>query len=563
MSRRRAPLLVAVAAAVMVLAPTAQAALGGRSSPGRAPASGTPAGGRDTAKADAAATVGLPPAPDDGALLDVDPTDPQIGRVSAPSAARSAASRAPSAIRSGSQSAAADRSATLAPTTLTLTFKTSGYRLFAIPAAARPYAGARAPRVDAKPHDSTGVRKIVYGGRTYDQPVAQAQWGIANLNSYAATKDAFYLRRAVAQAQQIIAARVAVNTSQGAAWFIKYPFDFHLHSGTAFTEKAPWYSAMAQGLAISLFTRLVAANPARAAHWRTAAGAAYRAFLVRSSATTPWVVHADSAGYLWLDEYPVGPRPGQSDLTLNGHLFAAFGLYDYYQLTESADALRLFDGATTTAMRYLETFRAPNWVSRYCLAHGVQNEKYHRVHVAQLRLVYRMTHAGGLARESERFDIDYPSPTIDGIVGLAKGRVTGYKFSSSGALTARRSITLSSASSAPASSRTRVKGRDIYLSISAGALRGYEVAETPGRAYLRGVVTLGVWAPPWRTFAYTASSQLLGLAAGKNVVAREVAHTDRMVLTGGRIWYHIMDGRHAGTYVLYGTVKMDVSVIEG
>ena len=233
-------------------------------------------------------------------------------------------------------------------------------------------------------------------------------------------------------------------------------------------------------------------------------------------------------------------------------------MYDYYQLTGSVDALRLFDGATTMVMRYIETFRTVNWISCYCLAHRVRAAGYHRVHVELLRLVYRMTHASGLARESVLLDIDYPSPRIGGTVSFAKGTVTGYKFSSTGAITASRSLTLSAASSAPASSRTRIYGRGIYLNISSGELQGYAVAEVPGRAYLIGILTLGVWGPPPRTFAYTASSQLLGRPVGSGVVSGELFYTDALALIGGRLWYRIMDGRNAGAYVLYGTVTIDV-----
>ena len=173
------------------------------------------------------------------------------------SARRSAAS---SATTSTTQSTTATLSPATA-STLTLSFKTSGYHLFAVPASAQLYAGERAPRVDTEPHDANGVRKVIIGGRMYDHPVAQAQWGIFNVNSYIATKDPFYLNRAIANARQIVASRISVQSTEGVAWFFKYPFGFALHSGHAYTEYAPWYSGMAQGLAISLFTRLVKVDP--------------------------------------------------------------------------------------------------------------------------------------------------------------------------------------------------------------------------------------------------------------------------------------------------------------
>jgi hypothetical protein len=547
MPRRRVALLVTVAAVIVTLEPAAHASLVDRTTgPG---GSSVRAGRTATTRGDGHAPA--TPSPDDGVLLDVDPTDPRVGRAEVPSS-RMPATLSPQ--RSGTAEGAASLAAPAA-TTLTLSFQTSGFRLFDLPDAKLPYASGRAPRMDTKPHDSAGVRKKIINGRTYDHPVAQAQWGIANVNSYRATKDAFYLRRAIANGQRLIATRVVVQTPQGPAWFFKYPFDFALHSGTAFTERAPWYSGMAQGLAISLFARLVKADPAGAKAWRTAATAGYRSFLVRPSANAPWVVHADAGQHLWLDEYPVGSRPGQADLTLNGHLFAAFGLYEYHRLTGSADAQRLFDGALTTVVKYLPTFRTPGWLSRYCLAHVVRSAGYHRIHVAQLRWAYQMTHAGGLGRDSELLDVDYPAPTVRGTAALAKGTVVGYKFSSSGAVIGRRTLTLSRGSSAPAGSRARVKGRGIYLTISAGGLRGYAVAEVPGRAYLTGVIRLATWSPTPRTFAYTAKSQLFGGPAGRGVVAGDVAHTDRMVLIGGRLWYSIVDGRNDGSYVLYGTIR--------
>src|SRR5690348_11595968 len=149
---------------------------------------------------------------------------PRIGHLQPPARGTAAASTA--------RSAASAPAASL----LAATFKTSGYRILTVPPASQPYASSRAARVDTKPHDANGVRKVLIGGRLYDHPVQQAQWGLANVNSYLATKDTFYLKRAVANAQQIVASRVSVRTSEGVAWFFKYPFDFALHSGRAFTE---------------------------------------------------------------------------------------------------------------------------------------------------------------------------------------------------------------------------------------------------------------------------------------------------------------------------------------
>ena len=64
----------------------------------------------------------------------------------------------------------------------------------------------------------------------------------------------------------------------------------------------------------------------------------------RGPRTGPWTLFVDRHGYLWFEEYAGDTKPL---LVLNGHMFAIFGVWDYYQLTQSAKAKRLFDGGVT------------------------------------------------------------------------------------------------------------------------------------------------------------------------------------------------------------------------
>jgi hypothetical protein len=290
-------------------------------------------------------------------------------------------------------------------------FATSGYTIHRVPAGQAPYAGEYAERKDELPTDDDGVRQKIFRGVAHDHPVLQAQWGIRNLNSYVRDKDVFFLERARVQARRLIATRTEVRTPDGTAAFFPYPFDFALHGGKGFTAKAPWYSAMAQGQALSLFSRLVTADPDNARTWRTAADEAYRSLLVQPSAHAPWTVHVDRAGYLWLDEYPDAAHPGHSDLTLNGQNFAIFGLYDYYLLTHDAQVAEVFDGAVTTTVRYYPEFRNEGSISSYCLAHPeVVDAKYHRIHAAQMRKLHRITRDPFFARAADELTSDYSAP---------------------------------------------------------------------------------------------------------------------------------------------------------
>jgi len=82
--------------------------------------------------------------------------------------------------------------------------------------------------------------------------VRQAQDGLAALESYRLNNDPSQLAQAKLDAQRLLDRKV----QRDAGYFFPYPFDFALHGNTANTIRAPWYSGMAQGLTLSLFSRL-------------------------------------------------------------------------------------------------------------------------------------------------------------------------------------------------------------------------------------------------------------------------------------------------------------------
>ena len=337
------------------------------------------------------------------------------------------------------------------------------------------------PLVDPGVHDAAGVRMYRIGSTLYNHPVDQAQYAIALIYSYQASGNVAYLDRARANAQRLIDTAV---TSRGAIYF-PYPFNFARHGVSSDTMIAPWYSAMAQGQALTVFVRLfeITGDPA----YRTAADLTFNSFRNLRAAGVPWTVLVDSAGYVWFEEYAKDPRP--PDLTYNGHIFAIFGLWDYHRLTQDADALLLWRGGLTTTWRYFPNVRAMTWISRYCLTHGVQNALYHAVHGTQLLDLYTLTGAVEFGRATDALNEDYPWPNISGTVYFSAGAFTGYRFSASGAITASKAFTLSQASSAPYQTRRRIFGRaGSWFLIGAGVWSGYWILETPRRAFAPGML---------------------------------------------------------------------------
>ncbi|WP_309128015.1 cell wall-binding repeat-containing protein [Microbacterium sp.] len=234
--------------------------------------------------------------------------------------------------------------------------------------------------------DTTGLR--VYRekstGLRADHPVVYAQYGISALLEYQRTGDALWLKRAERQAERLIEMR----TLRGDAWWYSYPFNWTYSDRTL---HAPWWSAMAQGQALSLFVRLSDVDPQP--RWDAAIEGTWKSFLQSRSSSQQWSsVVID--GHLYLEEYAGDQKPLQ---VLNGQIFAMFGVYDYWRLTANVDAERLLRGASATVLDMMPKIRKPGDVSYYCVQASFcqrtlwQNQKYHVIHSWQLDTLQSLT----------------------------------------------------------------------------------------------------------------------------------------------------------------------------
>ena len=140
-------------------------------------------------------------------------------------------------------------------------------------------------------------------------------------------------------------------------WFA-YDFDW-----PPMAQVAPWYSAMAQGESLDLFASLGMWDRAHAVY----------ATLAPSSP----VVAADG----WLLEYP-GHAP-----VLNGAIFAAFGLYDYWQATGNPDIQGRFEAAVKPIARDVGDFRNPGHLSSYERSDENRFADYHRLQTHELQVL--------------------------------------------------------------------------------------------------------------------------------------------------------------------------------
>jgi len=434
-------------------------------------------------------------------------------------------------------------------------FATLGYVQQPVPPTAHPYALAAAvPIDDTGVHDADGVRMIRIGTTLFDHPVAQAQYGLANVASFDLTDDQRFLDRAIAQATRLVDTKVVSRD----AWYFPYLFDFALHGRASETLRAPWYSAMAQGMALSLFVDLYERTDDDA--WLTAATKTVASFRNGPETGLPWVTHIDASGYLWLEEYPADP-PSASDFTLNGHIFATIGLYDYATLTKDPLSTKLFDGGVTTARRYGGTFapdgfRMHSWLSAYCLRHDVLDVKYHGIVTNQFIAVHSLTADALFARVSDAYRADYPED-LRSTVRLAAGTWTAYVFDTQGRIVRSKTVGFSRASSAPSDRYTRIKGRGLYYRVTAGSLKGYWVAEQAEHVHATGQYETARYYPSrntvfpiGRTVGYRFDANgLRNASRSVSLGSKSSAPFDQTAMFGGRRYARITAGALSGYWV--------------
>ena len=225
----------------------------------------------------------------------------------------------------------------------------------------------------------------------YDEPVyhpvAYASYALDAIHAFDLTGDEEYLRRALGTAHALYAGATSVDEN---LWF-EYPFDYAPREDPARTLPAPWWSAMAQGQAMSVFVRLYERTGDE--QWKAAAERTFGTFTALRKAEGPWIVDIDDAGLLWLEEYAGRNEPLH---VINGHIYAMFGLVDYYEMTKDELALRLFRGGAETLVRSFDHWRVPDGLSYYCAAEfctdgAWQPGSYHRGVAHQLSTLAAIT----------------------------------------------------------------------------------------------------------------------------------------------------------------------------
>lgn len=237
-------------------------------------------------------------------------------------------------------------------------------------------------------------------GGVYYHPVNMMQWSLRLLCAYDNTKDPRYLMKAGKHAEKL---SDIAHVIDGLPYF-PYEFDFKVWGYDEALMKAPWYSGMAQGQALSLYSLLYSYTGEK--KWLEAADKVFSTLLRgRENSPDVWVSYMDDSGYFWIEEYPMDRHPSN---VLNGFLFAVFGVYDYYSVTSNVNALDMLNKSLNTVEYYGSKWRVVGNKSFYDLKyHRRANRGYHQLHIKQLKYLYKITNDKFFFTLSEDFIKDF------------------------------------------------------------------------------------------------------------------------------------------------------------
>lgn len=245
-------------------------------------------------------------------------------------------------------------------------------------------------------YDAAGIPMLNYHGAIGLQynPIAIAQWGLANYNIFCETNDSNRWHKAV-KATDWLAANLKQNPH--GLWVWNHDFDWDYRD----TLNAPWYSGLAQGQGVSLLLRAHASS--RREEYLQAAERAFTA-LTRPIAEGG-VLFEDAEKNLWIEEYLVDPPTH----ILNGFIWALWGVFDYWLVCADRLAKTVFDRGITTLLQNLARYDTGYW-SLYeqsgTRLKMLASPFYHRLHIVQLRVMSRLTGDNFFAETAARWE-DY------------------------------------------------------------------------------------------------------------------------------------------------------------
>ena len=243
---------------------------------------------------------------------------------------------------------------------------------------------------DAQYHtfDKGGIPLFEINKTYYYHPVHISQYALGAYDYYLKTKDT--------KARKIFlkcADWLKDNVKKHGSF---YYWEYTLKAEWATMHNGKWFSAMAQGEGVSVLLRAFCETKDKT-YLRVARDIIRSIFYDVSSGGVSVV---KGYNYIFPQEYPSTPS---SDV-LNGAIFAYFGVYDYYRVTEDPDVKEIGEIIARTFAGSLDQFDNGYW-SLYCRRPKcLAPPFYNSLHVTQLKVVYLITGDKRFLEYSRKFE---------------------------------------------------------------------------------------------------------------------------------------------------------------
>lgn len=241
--------------------------------------------------------------------------------------------------------------------------------------------------------DDSGVAisQLPHGGIIwYYNPTMVGFWGTNLFDRFINMKDSLYLDFAYRHRNKLI----ELMDENG---YLEYRINYRHYDRIYYN---PWYSGIAQGQALSFFSRL-----AVYAEDSLSEVMAHKVFetLNPYNPISDEVVINDN-GFAWIEEYPHNPP----DHTFGGFMRAIVGVYDYYHLLKPDEqTANILSAYLTTVKENMYRFRNPGGVYFYDLKYKRSYKPYHQIQVQYLNYLTKISNDSSFAIFADTLKSDY------------------------------------------------------------------------------------------------------------------------------------------------------------
>lgn len=217
--------------------------------------------------------------------------------------------------------------------------------------------------------DADGIPVVSFPGKSGDQhnPVTIAQFALA-------LWELELLQSKPEHSRFLKLANWFVQNHEAGKW--RYFYDDKISN-----LRSGWISAMAQGQGISVLLRAYSIEKKN--EYLQVCEQAIQYF--QNSISQNGVTHKFDTENWWFEEYPNPQKPAH---VFNGHIFALFGIWDYYRVTKNKSSKQLFTKGLNAVISQISNYDNSYWVLYDQRFKTLLNASYMDLHIRQLEVLH-------------------------------------------------------------------------------------------------------------------------------------------------------------------------------